>query len=110
MPEKPNLVSAICPNLEDPIYNPFLIPLGASHASHLDVGAGTGENVIYSASLGLHPVALEYDHEYANRIKTGCIQGTAKYLPFDNDTFYVVTLMHVLEHLPFYDDTLCEIY
>jgi ubiquinone/menaquinone biosynthesis C-methylase UbiE len=110
MPEKPNLVSAIRPNLEDPIYNHFLTTLGASNASHLDVGAGTGEKVIYSASLGLQPIALEYDHDYIIRIKTGCIQGTAKYLPFDNNTFNVVPLMHVLEHLPFYDDTLSEIY
>jgi SAM-dependent methyltransferase len=110
MPEKPNLVSIIRPCLQDPVYIKYLGLLGASNVLHLDVGAGTGENIRYATSLGLRSVALEYDHDYALRIHGDCVQGSAKYLPFTQNSFDVVTLTHVLEHLPYYEDALNEIH
>jgi SAM-dependent methyltransferase len=110
MPEKPYFVDQTLPSLRDPVYTKYLIPLGALNASHLDIGPATGENITYSTSLGLKSMGIEYDHEYAIRIKQVCIQGTAEYLPFDRNSFDLVTLSHVLEHLPHYEETLSEIY
>jgi 2-polyprenyl-3-methyl-5-hydroxy-6-metoxy-1,4-benzoquinol methylase len=78
---------------------------------HLDIGAGTGGNVVFSESLGLTAVALEYDPDYAACIPIEkIIRGSSEQLPFRNSTFDIITLIHVLEHLPKYKQTLAEIH
>jgi len=109
-PSKPLLVSHTNASLAHPVYTMALEQLAASgRCLHLDIGAGTGENVAYTASFGLQTVALEYDADYARYIPGTVVRGSSVSLPFPSGTYDVVTLIHVLEHVPQYMDTLKEI-
>ncbi len=68
----------------------------------LDVGCGTGTMLTYLARFGdaqgvdIDPEAIEYCHA---RGLTKVSQSGADTLPFDNDTFDLVTALDVIEHI-----------
>ena len=76
---------------------------------HLDIGAGTGANVDFAREYGFRSVALEYDPDYAHNIVAPAVRGAAGHLPFQAETFDLVTIIHVLEHLPRHRWALSEI-
>jgi SAM-dependent methyltransferase len=73
-------------------------------ADVLDVGCASGEFLYVLDTLGHHPTGIEPDpqygefarKEYGVRIVTGC----AHHHSFPNASFDLVTLFHVLEHVP----------
>jgi SAM-dependent methyltransferase len=100
-PSKPLLVSQAGASLDHPTYAAALRELVAQgYYLHLDVGAGTGENVVYATTLGLRSIGLEYDPDYARLIVGTVVRGSAESLPFRSGVFDVISLMHVLEHVP----------
>lgn len=109
--EKPLLATSEAPvALAHPVYARALVKVaeGSSHL-HLDVGAGTGANAVFATRFGLKSIAVEYDPDYVQAITVPSIRSTADSLPFRAGTFDVVTIIHVLEHLPLYRQTISEI-
>jgi SAM-dependent methyltransferase len=85
-----SLVEKICTTLNTP--NPRI----------LDVGCGTGANLKMLAAYGraegvdISPQAVDFCHERGlDSVKLGAIEQ----LPFDNDSFELVTALDVVEHL-----------
>jgi SAM-dependent methyltransferase len=85
-----SLVEKICTTLNN--LNPRI----------LDVGCGTGANLKMLAAYGnaegvdISPQAVDYCHERGlDSVKLGAIEQ----LPFDNDSFELVTALDVVEHL-----------
>ena len=85
-----SLVEKICPTLNSA--NPRI----------LDVGCGTGANLKMLAAHGraegidISPQAIEFCHERGlESVKLGAIE----HLPYENDSFELVTALDVVEHL-----------
>jgi len=74
--------------------------------SVLDVGCGTGHNLAFFKELGLKATGIDVSKPMLNFAakKLGSdvelYQGQAEELPFDNDSFDIVTLITVLEFIP----------
>jgi 2-polyprenyl-3-methyl-5-hydroxy-6-metoxy-1,4-benzoquinol methylase len=87
--------------------------LGA-HPDHLDVGCALGFMLQEAKASGWHPVGVETS-EFAAQYAadhTGCSvrAGTLQQAAFPSESFDVVTLMDVIEHVPEPQDLIGEIY
>lgn len=81
-----------------------LIPLLGALAGKkiLDVGAGTGRLSVPLASRGAHVTALDVSPKMLELIKNENIEkvvGDAESLPFENETFDIVTAAFLIVHL-----------
>jgi SAM-dependent methyltransferase len=73
----------------------------------LDVGAGEGSLLIVAAEYGFTPVALDLDQERADFLKSLGIEAYLSDIEnFKQKDFDIITLMDVLEHVPFPDKVL----
>jgi SAM-dependent methyltransferase len=107
---KPLLVTEVTASLNHEPYTRYLNMGGIRGYSHLDLGAGNGNNILFSQSLGLNTVGIEYDIDYCRLLKgSKVIRATVDHLPFASNSFFIISLMHVLEHLPQYKETLIDI-
>jgi 2-polyprenyl-3-methyl-5-hydroxy-6-metoxy-1,4-benzoquinol methylase len=107
---KPLFVANVRASLNHDPYLKYLNIKGQEKGKHLDIGAGNGQNLFFSESFGLQAIGIEYDQDYCHLINNGkVICATSDHEPFQQNCFSVISLMHVLEHLPMYKDTLLEI-
>jgi 2-polyprenyl-3-methyl-5-hydroxy-6-metoxy-1,4-benzoquinol methylase len=84
------------------------------HPRHLDVGCAMGSMLEGAKAAGWDPVGVETS-EFAARYaaeQTGCpvYAGTLQKAAFTSESFDVVTLMDVIEHVAFPADLMSEIY
>jgi 2-polyprenyl-3-methyl-5-hydroxy-6-metoxy-1,4-benzoquinol methylase len=84
------------------------------HPRHLDVGCAMGSMLEEAKAAGWDPVGVETS-EFAARYaagQTGCpvYAGTLQKAAFPPESFDVVTLMDVIEHVPFPSDLVNEIH
>ncbi len=78
-------------------------PLKINTGSLLDVGAGTGDFIRVAKKAGWHARGVEPDsaaREIANSKTNGSVYGEKMLSSFPAASFDVITLWHVLEHLP----------
>ncbi len=77
----------------------------------LDVGCGSGEFLTQARQLGWTTTGVEFDPqaaEVARRDGNEVFVGTLEQAEFRNEQFDVITLSHVIEHLPHPNVTLSE--
>jgi len=84
------------------------------HPQHLDVGCAMGSMLEEAKAAGWDPAGVETS-EFAARYAaehTGCpvYAGTLQKAAFPSESFDVVTLMDVIEHVPYPVDLMGEIY
>jgi ubiquinone/menaquinone biosynthesis C-methylase UbiE len=85
--------------------NPFL----------LDIGCGTGFIIDIAKNIFSEVHGLDATEEMLNRVKVdkdniNLYHGIAEELPFDNESFDVVTAYSFIHHLYYYKDVLREVY
>ncbi|NGX47964.1 MAG: putative S-adenosylmethionine-dependent methyltransferase [Chlamydiae bacterium] len=68
-------------------------------SSILEVGCGTGENLIALKQAGYHGIGLDLQSEGLKNPSLKLVQGDARSLPFQDAMFNVVLLADVLEHV-----------
>jgi 2-polyprenyl-3-methyl-5-hydroxy-6-metoxy-1,4-benzoquinol methylase len=74
----------------------------ASGVSMLDIGAGGGEVVFAATQAGFHAKGIEPNKGYSEfaRANYGIEVSTAHLDDVSNEQFSVITMFHVLEHMP----------
>jgi SAM-dependent methyltransferase len=79
----------------------------------LDIGAGAGRNTRVLLEHGLDALAIENEETGINLCKKNhipCLQGDVLNLPFAENSFSLITLMDVLEHIEDHEKAIKEIY
>ena len=87
----------------------LIVRLQPQKGSLLDIGAGTGDFLVASKSIGWSVVAVEPNQKAADLVlKKGliCLSDTSN---LENNTFDVITMWHVLEHVPDLDVQITEL-
>lgn len=90
-----------------------------SNAKFLDVGSGTGVYSVHMLKEGYEGVLLDFSRSYLklaeNLIlqegvdeRNGVVERDAMCMPFNDDSFDVVMLLEVIEHIPEYRNVLLE--
>jgi 2-polyprenyl-3-methyl-5-hydroxy-6-metoxy-1,4-benzoquinol methylase len=91
----------------------YLKPCKVEGASLLDVGCGNGDFIYEARKSGWITKGIEISSTAVNFAKTirnlDVVKGSLETLPFDSETFNVVTILDVLEHVPHPLTTLREI-
>ena len=75
----------------------------------LDIGCGTGANLPmlknavgpagHVTAMDFSPLALDFARSHPESNGVALLQGDALHLPFDDETFHLLTMLDVLEHL-----------
>lgn len=75
----------------------------------LDIGCGTGANLPmlrnavgkdgHVTAMDFSPLALEFARTHPESNGVSLLQGDALHLPFENESFHLLTMLDVLEHL-----------
>jgi SAM-dependent methyltransferase len=85
-------------------------PRGAKNGLQLlDIGCGTGANLPmlreavggagHVTAMDFSPLALEFARTHPESSGVTLLQGDALHLPFESESFHVLTMLDVLEHL-----------
>jgi SAM-dependent methyltransferase len=91
--------------------------VGAKHnnfpATHLDIGSGTGSLIrLLRAKFQVSSFACDYTDTLMKQdgVKVAIANLNSEKLPYQNDTFDIVTCTEVVEHLEHYRETIQEAY
>jgi ubiquinone/menaquinone biosynthesis C-methylase UbiE len=81
---------------------------GCSRGSYLDIGCGRGEMLTHAEGMGFAPVqGVEVVPDLIDGVRV--VRGEAHALPFADNSFDVVSLFDVIEHLvPGDDEAVCR--
>jgi len=80
---------------------------------YLDVGCGIGYFPLVMKYLGMKPYGVEpadFDQELSKNYSLNISNGTLDEAKYENEYFDVITLNHVLEHVPNPSETMEELY
>ncbi|MBP1152821.1 SAM-dependent methyltransferase [Methylocaldum sp. RMAD-M] len=75
---------------------------GDKDSKVLDVGCGNGYFLQIAKLIGRHVTGIDVDSaavENAKKLGVDAFEGSLYRMPFENDSFDVVTMNHVIEHL-----------
>lgn len=79
----------------------------------LDIGAGAGRNTRVLLEHGLDALAIENEEtgiKLCQKNHIPCLKGDVLNLPFADNSFNLITLMDVLEHIDDHEKAISEIY
>lgn len=82
------------------------------NGNFLDIGCGLGYFLMTMKNLGMNPYGIEpgiVDYELAEKYNLKIFNKNLLDAKFDNDFFDVITLNHVLEHIPKPSETMKEL-
>lgn len=83
------------------------------NGNYLDIGCGIGYFPLVMKYLGMNPYGVEpanFDQELSKNYSLNISNGTLEEAKYPNEYFDVITLNHVLEHVPNPSETMDEIY
>lgn len=83
--------------------------LNGGHGSLLDIGAGTGDFLLSAKNRGWKVVGMEPNLSAQKLAKNKGINLESSINAFYNQEFDVITLWHVLEHIPDLEETICDL-
>lgn len=93
--------------------NYYRIPVWEEEGRVLDLGCGSGAYLLLLKKIGWDVVGIDIDNNVARKVKEAKITiftGKLNNLQLETDSFNVITMWHVLEHLHSPLETLQEIY
>lgn len=83
--------------------------LNASKGSLLDIGAGTGDFLLVAKDNGWKSIGIEPSEKARTIAKSKGVELKSSLSEFENHSFDVITMWHVLEHVPNLDEQIQEL-
>ncbi|WP_372474109.1 class I SAM-dependent methyltransferase [Capnocytophaga sp. ARDL2] len=77
--------------------------------SVLDIGCGTGDFLVYAKQIGLQTKGVEPNTKAQQLAKEKSIDVVSTFAELPNQKYDVITLWHVLEHVPNYDEYIVQL-
>lgn len=105
--------SKIVKFLFSPLSSYFRTVKLVENGKYLDVGCGIGYFPLVMKYLGMKPFGVEpadFDPELSRNYSLNISKGTLDEAEYENEYFDVITLNHVLEHVPNPSETMEELY
>ena len=99
--------------LFSPLSNYFRTVKVIENGKYLDVGCGIGYFPLVMKYLGMEPHGVEpadFDQELSKYYSLNILNSTLEEAKYENDYFDVISLNHVLEHVPNPSETIAELY
>lgn len=83
--------------------------LNKGNGSLLDVGAGTGDFLVQAKNKGWDVSGVEINEDARNNARAKNVVLEERMSAFDGQQFDIITLWHVLEHIPNLDEMISEL-
>jgi len=83
--------------------------LNESKGSLLDIGAGTGDFLLVAKDNGWKSIGIEPSEKARTIAKSKGVELKSRLSEFENHSFDVITMWHVLEHVPNLDEQIQEL-
>lgn len=83
--------------------------LNKSKGNLLDIGAGTGDFLLVAKDNGWKAVGIEPSEKAKNIAKAKGVELKSNLSDFENNSFDVITMWHVLEHVPNLEEQIKEL-
>lgn len=83
--------------------------LNASKGSLLDIGAGTGDFLLVAKDNGWKSIGIEPSEKARTIAKSKGVELKSSLSEFENHSFDVITMWHVLEHIPNLEEQIKEL-